>query len=85
MLANGSVCVVILLSHLLQDLTARHSLIKAVPAGRRGPTDAEISIDNVNIGFMPAKFTSALAECVLQPQALLIACNRPIVTVGNMS
>jgi hypothetical protein len=50
------------------DLTQTNpsdEFLKAVPAGRRGPTDAEIGIDNVNIGFMPAKFTSALAERVL--------------------
>jgi hypothetical protein len=50
------------------DLTQTNpsdEFLKAGPAGRRGPTDAEIGIDNVNIGFMPAKFTSALAERVL--------------------
>src|SRR3954447_5423658 len=41
----------------------------------RSAAPADISIDHVDVGVMPAELASALPERVLQPQALLIAHN----------
>src|ERR1700693_1880970 len=48
------------------------SLKTAALRGGRA-AQAEIGVDQVDVGLMPSQFVGALAKRVLQPQALLIA------------
>ena len=50
-----------------------HQLLEA--AARQGgrAAQAKVRVNHVDVGLMPAKFASALAEGVLKPQAFLIA------------
>lgn len=49
-----------------------NQFLEAATVRRGGAAHAEIGIDDVDIGFMPPEVVGALAERVLQPQALLI-------------
>ncbi|MGO4340004.1 hypothetical protein AB4037_34525 [Labrys sp. KB_33_2] len=45
----------------------------AAALSRRCGAQAQIGVDHVYIGFMPAEFAGALAKRVLEPKAFLIA------------
>src|SRR5690606_9881116 len=47
--------------------------LEAAPLRGGSGTQAEIAVDDVNIGLTPSEFTSALPERVLKAQALLVA------------
>src|SRR4029077_15281911 len=50
-----------------------NELLEAASLRGRRATQAEISVDHVDVGFMPSEFAGALAKRILQPQAFLIA------------
>src|SRR5690606_8070532 len=52
---------------------ATDKFLEATTMRGRRRAQAKISIDHIDIGFMPSEFASALAQRVLEPQALLIA------------
>jgi hypothetical protein len=60
-------------SSLAARVAARTPLEPVLVFERLRPAQAEIGVDHVDVGFMPSEFASALAQRVLEPQALLIA------------
>jgi len=56
----------------LAERDARDQVLEAAPMLDRGPALAEVGIDDLDVGVGPAEVTGALAQRILQAQALLV-------------
>jgi hypothetical protein len=56
----------------LAEGDAGDEILEALPAGGARAAEAEVGIDDLDVGIMPAELLGPLVQRVLQPQALLV-------------